>query len=291
LSENTGMDEKHPSDEQSTQQLCRLCGRRLATSREHLPPRTASNLGEVEINYIAGETSSGEAQVQIIHSSDGFWVPALCRKCNSKTGARYGSAYGDFVSQISNASGIEDTVGRVFVHLKGIYPLRILKQMFSMFLASLPYQPTPKWKYIQEFVLRRDTHLVSDAPFVYLYKNISRTGRIVPCCGVVEFSAHKTLIVSEVSWPPVGIIFSFQQDEQFAMMEDITSWGQYGFKGKIDTTIRLPKLRVSSHYPLGFGTPEEIEHEQVQRLLAYLFHIPDDSQSLTNICALWQRRA
>jgi hypothetical protein len=158
-----------------------------------------------------------------------------------------------------------------------------------MFLCAVPYQPAPVWRGIQEFVLKRDALLPSSAPFVYLYMNVSRIGRIVPCCGIVDFSTHKTIVVSEVSWPPVGIVFSFQSDERFALMEDVTSWGHFRFEDKKDVTIRLPRLQVSSHYPLGFGTAVEVEREQANRGLAYLFHVPDDSTSLTSISALWER--
>lgn len=283
------MNSESPAGKKSSQ-ICQLCAKWPASSREHLPPHATSNVGEVRIIYIDGNSPSGEIQYHVVHSSDGFWVPVLCEKCNNKTGSRYGEPYKDLISQVSNAAGIEDSEGRVYVYLRGIYPLRILKQMFSMFLCAVPYQPAPVWRGIQEFVLKRDTLLPSSAPFVYLYMNVSRIGRIVPCCGIVELSTHKTIVVSEVSWPPVGIVFSFQRDERFALMEDVTSWGQFRFKHKKDITIRLPRLQVSSHYPLGFGMAVEVEREQANRGLVYLFHVPDDSTSPTSIGALLERR-
>jgi len=272
------------------QHLCHVCSKYPATSKEHIPSRHAGNKGEVEIIYIDGKTPSGDMEFHVVRSSDGFWVPTFCKYCNNKTGWRYGEAYKDFISQIADAAGLEDTSGRDYAHLKGIYPLRILKQMFAMFLGAVPYEPAPVWNSIQDFVRKRDSVLPANAPSVYLYKNISKLGRIVPCCGIVEFSTDKCLVVSEVSWPPVGIVFAYQSDERFRMMENITHWGRFRFKVKSDSLVRLPRLRVASHYPLGFGTAQKVEREQAQRGLAYLFHVPENSASRNDIGVLWKKQ-
>ena len=272
------------------QHLCHICNRRPAAGEEHIPPQHTNNKGVVEIIYIDGTTPSGDIKFHVISSSEGFWVPALCENCNNMTGWRYGTAYKDFVSQIADASDLEDTSGRALVNLKSVYPLRILKQIFSMFLVAVPFEPAPVWKEIQDFVRKRDCTLPESAPYVYLYKNISNLGRIVPCCGIAEFSTNKSFVVSEVSWPPVGIIYAFEADERFKIMEDITHWGRFRFKDRGNFLIKLPKLRVASHYPLGFGTAQEVEREQGRRGLAYIFHVPEDSASHNNISVLWRRQ-
>lgn len=270
-------------------QMCQLCGKRPVIGQEHLPLRAVSNLGEISINYIDGNDKDNKIKYRTVQSSDGFWVPALCKKCNNKTGYRYGDSYKHFVTQISESTGIVDSKGRVLINLKSVYPTRILKQMFSMFLCAVPFEPTPKWRGIQEFVLKRDSSLTSKAPCVYIYMNISKIGRIVPCCCIGEFSTHKGIVVSEISWPPLGIVFSFQSDERFALMEDITNWGrQFSFKDKKDIIIHLPRLQVSTHYPLGFGTIEQVEREIDSRLPLYLFHIPDNSASPTRFGVLFK---
>ena len=272
------------------QHLCHVCGRRQAVGKEHIPPQHAENRDEVDINYVDGNTPSGDMKFHVIRSPDGFWVSVLCDECNHKIGWRYGDAYKEFLSQITSAAGLEDTSGGVFIHLKGIYPLRILKQMFAMFLGAVPYEPAPVWKGIQEFVRKRDSPLPDNTPSVYLYKNVSKMGRIVPCCGILELSTHKTLVMSEVSWPPLGIVFAFQSDNRLNMMENVTRWGEHRFKDRADLLVKLPKLRVTSHYPLGFGTAREVEREQARRGLIYLFHVPENSASRSDIGVLWKSK-
>jgi hypothetical protein len=108
--------------------MCHICQAEPAIGKEHLPSKAASNVGKVQIEFIDGGNVGNGIQHQRIESSDGFWVQALCKKCNEeRTGSRLGGAYASFVQQISQASGIEDETGRIYIHLKDIYPLRIIK--------------------------------------------------------------------------------------------------------------------------------------------------------------------
>ena len=265
-------------------QKCRLCTKRLANSKEHIPIQSSANKGKVKIIYVDSKVSSGEIKYSTYLSSDGFWLPVLCDKCNKKTGYRYGDAYRVFIDQINKSTGIEDVKNRVYMNFQQIYPLRILKQMLSMFLCSVPYQPAKEWKELQNFVLKRDTHLPKNSPYIYLYKNISKIGRIVPCCGVIEFfTSFEPITISEISWPPLGIIFSFQKDERFALMEEISYWNKYSFKDKVDLSLSLPQLKVCSHFPISYGNAEEVEREEGRKGRAYLFHVPSKSISPTNI--------
>lgn len=225
-------------------------------------------------------------------SNNGFWVLALCPSCNSKTGFRYGSAYANFVSQVSKSAGIEDLKGNVYVHLEDVYPVRVLKQMFSMFLCAMPQRSMPAWQKIRNFVLQRDANLPSDAPHVYLYKNISRVGRIAPPCGISElFTSRGPILVSEISWPPVGIIFCDPPDDRFKDMEDVTSWGQYNFKQKKNLVIKLPQLRITTDHPIAFGTPDEVERWRTTHGILWYVPEADDPTLQTSVSMLWKKAA
>jgi hypothetical protein len=95
--------------------------------------------------------------------------------------------------------------------------------MFSMFLCAMPQQPLPAWSKLQQFVYDKNEKLPADSPQVYLYKNISEIGRIVPWCVITEIFTHrKPVAFSEIAWSPVGIIYSQEEDERFASMANIT---------------------------------------------------------------------
>lgn len=76
---------------------CGLCGDLRRMSRAHVPPQVAGNSRDVTSSIVLianGIRRNGRS------TSGGVWVRGLCEKCNSLAGARYDSAYGDFVQRI-----------------------------------------------------------------------------------------------------------------------------------------------------------------------------------------------
>ena len=134
--------------------------------------------------------------------------------------------------------------------------------------------------------MKRDEILALNAPKVYLYLNISDTGRIVPMSGgTVNFFKQKAedkfCICSEISWPPLGIVFSYDYNNKLKDMEEITHWGRdFTFQDKINISIQLPQYIVNTHYPLVFGNKHEAAQEASK--LCWLLHIPEGSDKPNN---------
>ncbi len=132
--------------------------------------------------------------------------------------------------------------------------------MFAMFLSTMPQTETPMWQDIRDFVRRRDSTLPNDAPRIYLYHNTSVIGRIVPWCAISElFTTRQPVALSEITWPPLGIVFGEGTHDRLATMAEITAWGRYQFHEKTNSVLSLPKLHVNTDHPLAFGTVGEIE--------------------------------
>jgi hypothetical protein len=270
--------------------MCRICGRRPAVTKEHLPSQGAGNIGETEVVFIDGNLDREVQRIQEIFEQ-GFYRRVLCGKCNSKYGSFYNTVYTDFVNQIRRASGIRDPQNRVLVHLEDIYPGRILKQMLLMYLCIQPREVIPGWEGIRDFVKHKERKLPSGTPRIYVYKNISNNGRIVPWMGLGEVHTQRTVVMlSEISYPPIGIVFCDQQDDRFSFMEDITNWGQYGFKEKSNFVIHLPELHVSTDHPLGFGTEAEVEKWIVECGVVRFIPRAEDSLGRTSVGLTLRRR-
>ncbi len=278
--------------EDSNRRLCHICVKLPAVGKEHLPGKATKNKSKMEIRFIDGENIGNGVKHNYLEFPDGFWVKSLCRKCNEKvTGSRLGGQYKEFVEQIDAASGIQDRDGKVFVNLKNVYPLRIIKQMFSMFLSAMPKQPFPDWHQIQQFVFNKNAKLPAGSPPLYLYKVTSEHGRIVPWCGISEiFSGRKLIFVSEIAWSPLGIIFCDSEDKRFASMENITDWGQYEFRDKKNLVLKLPELKIASDHPLAFGTKEEVERWRTEAGVIWAVGEPEYRDSPTNTSMVLRRK-
>jgi hypothetical protein len=269
---------------------CFICRKQPTDSREHLPAKAAGNLGAVEVFYLDSSSSpDSAAEYRTRVFDDGFWVRRFCETCNNLLGRRYVPAYKELIKATEGASGIRDAGGRLFISLPAAYPSRILKQMFAMFLAALPKLPDPAWKPLQDFVRLRDSVLPPSAPEVYLYHNSSSYGRIVPSCGFIEFTSHETLHVSEISWPPLGIVFSFQESERFQRMEKVSAWGGLAFSERRALRLALPSLEVSTPFPLVYGDRDSAERERNERGHAYLVQVPDRPGGEIDVAAQLRR--
>lgn len=267
--------------------LCRICGRRPADTREHVPPQATGNRGKARVYFILGNSTPEEKNIRTQESDDGLWVPTLCEVCNNKTGAQFVEPYADFVRQVSNAPGVLDASCNTATHLKQIYPLRVLKQMYCMFLAATPFEPTEVWRGIQEFVLKRDAPLPKIAPSVFVYHNLSSVGRLAPICLIMSFGKRLHHQAAEISWPPVGLVFSFEGKERLKFMQDVTSWANFSFHDRIDVAVSLPRLQVYTPYPLTYGTSRDVEEEQAKLGLAYSYHVPEGYEGPAGMGAIW----
>ena len=269
---------------------CFICRRRAADSREHLPAKAAGNFGPVEVFYLDSRLASNPAAgYRSSIFDDGFWVRRFCEPCNNLLGRRYVPAYAELVKATEGASGIRDAGGRLFISLPAAYPARIIKQMFAMFLAALPKMPDPAWKLLQDFVRLRDSTLPSWAPKLYLYHNSSSYGRIVPSLGFIEFTSHERLHISEISWPPIGMVFSFQESGRFQRMEEVSAWGGLGFGEQRALQLSLPSLEVSTPFPLVYGDRASAERERNGRGHAYLVQVPDRPGGAVDVAAQLRR--
>src|SRR5947209_17891117 len=89
--------------------MCHICRKAPAVGKEHLPTKGASNRGRVQVKYIDGANIGGGIRHSYAAFPDGFWVQALCEKCNQRRkGARLRGTYEYVVIQIVADDVIED---------------------------------------------------------------------------------------------------------------------------------------------------------------------------------------
>ncbi len=242
---------------------CHYCRLRPAGSREHLPGVAALNDAPVEITYLR-VPHAGAALERARRVEDyGLVVRTICRHCNERTGGNYGTAFKEFALQFASSGVLDAGQRRCWVSLQDIQPLRVLKQMAAMFLAVQPTMPPPVYDPIRDFVLTQGRKLPPDLLRVFLYRNVSHTGRIVPVTGLGFLRAPPesvSLVCSEISWPPLGLVFARHWHPHLAAMPEITHWGQrFHFRQRASLGFSVPQLRVETTDPLGFGSPEEVD--------------------------------
>lgn len=263
--------------------LCRVCRNNPADSPEHFIPKAAGNRGKVTIVFL-GQGGSYVSRP----GTDGYYERVLCTACNGECSV-YAQQYVEMLRQLEQSSGLSVPDGRQAVTLRGIYPLRLVKQLILQFLCAPPFPPAAVWLELQRFVRDREATLPPGAPSIYLYRNLSTHGRVVPCCCVLELRTRRTVVVSEVSWPPVGAVFCFNPHPKLEAMQDITEWCHRAFSAREDLTILLPQYEVSGVFPLVYGNVRQVEQDERERLPMYLLHVPEGSAYALSIGAIVER--
>ena len=263
-------------------ETCRICRKRKADSPEHFIPRAVGNKGEVKL------LTQGTDGLTVLRETGGFAVRVLCRKCNTELGSVYAQQYTLVSRAISETSGLVSPTGNTLVTVDRLFQLRFVKHLFLMYLAAAPWHPHVLWKPLCEFVSIRDSKLPRTAPHVFLYHNTSQLGRIVPACGMVEFATHRTTVLAEVSWPPLGVLFLHSQHPVSQQMFDVTSWGHLDDTPCANVTLELPRKQISAIYPVAFGDEQSVKRQQQEMLPAYLGYVPPESKNPIVISALIQ---
>lgn len=195
---------------------CALCGNVGKLTFEHIPPKAAFNSNPVK--PICGMTliSKGDrlpwdtAGLQYKNMQQGMGLHSLCASCNSKTGKWYGDAYRNFAALGAKLLEI-DTNQYQGVEFENLYPLRIIKQVLSMFCSINPYHNL-KIDDLRQFVLNRDdTHLDLDKYRICMYFTRSRMMKYCPSTVVVKSddkfaTIFSSEMVSEITAFPFGFI-------------------------------------------------------------------------------------
>jgi hypothetical protein len=264
--------------------LCRICRLRPADSDEHFIPKATGNRQVVRLLVQEPDGSQKERRYK-----GGFFTPVLCSVCNGGPASTYAQAYTDIFNQLSRAPKITDSVGRILFRAKRVFLQRFVKQCVLAYICAAPWTPHPVWQHLQDCLLNPEQPVPPSAPRPYLYFNVSPFGRIVPSCSMVEFAHHRSVIFSELSWPPLGVILAYSPHPLFEAMPDVSEWGARSYKARETVTLALPRLRVNTVYPLAFGSTRQIDAWQAKSVPGYLHYVPPGSTSPFNLSALVRR--
>lgn len=273
--------------------LCRYCNLRPAGSREHLPGSAALNDGPVLVRYMSANRATGRAEKVERVEKEGFIVRTICTHCNSRSGGNYGTAFKEFALQWRASGKESQSLPRTWLTFRDIQPLRVLKQLIGMFLAAQADLVPEKWADLRSFVQDKYRKYDFEEPLrVFLYRNNSRSGRIASFNGMAFLFSRGALppfVVSEISWPPLGVVFTHDDHPLLRGFKEVTSWGSFHFRQRANFAFSVPNLAVEHHFPLAFGRAQEAENWVTRNGVAYLVHAPEGGDHPTAFSTLIQQ--
>lgn len=252
---------------------CVICGKETILTYEHIPPKMALNNAPIKsyngFNVMVDDNIlpwdfEGRKYKNL---QKGMGKYTLCKECNNNTGSWYGNDYCEFAQNIATAiqSFNIPKDKNVIFECKNIYPLRIVKQIVSMFL-SVNYDYI--FQDLQEFVKDRYSTKFDESKYqIRMYLNNGKIHKLLPKTGIIKFGDTDNLInwdsslfVSEITTFPLCFILYFDPtNNQKKYGTDITSFCKFGYDDECNIQIPLALKEVNTSIHCDFRTKDEVE--------------------------------
>ena len=187
----------------------------------------------------------------------------LCERCNSLTGHWYGPEFVKWTyraAEVIAASGGKPTL----YHLYHIHPLRVIKQIATMFFSVNSDRFHEAHPELVEFVLNKERRYLPPQYQFYVYYNYVGQLRSQSVAGKFNVYTGVKEVFSEITYPPFGYVLSFDSQPPSDKLEDITYFANYGYDDFRSIQLRPPVLPTHILLPGDYRSDSEI-FEQIAR--------------------------
>lgn len=249
---------------------CKVCGEIGKLTFEHVPPKNAFNKGSYYAAQIDDLTAVKEMQ---LFSFDGEQVDkaflgkkhqggigyySLCERCNNTTGRKYAKYYIEWVMQ--NMSILQKTNGRPsLVYPTYFYPLRVIKQIVTMFFSVMTDFTQQYESELVRFVLNQEIRNLSERYKIYCYYNLKGQPRYMGD-NFIGNVGGKTIHAHEITFPPFGFVMTFDSPKPDERLKDITSFAAFSYSQRCEFYGNFHTLPTHlSNIPLDYRPKEVIQ--------------------------------
>lgn len=242
--------------------VCRLCGEERMLSFEHVPPQEAFNDAMViglDIKHLMARIERGEASfsdvmtgTKKIYQQRGSGDYTLCTECNSNTGSWYGAEYVDFTRALYRFCGTVAPGSGVSVIIR-MRPLRVLKQILTMFCSACGPRFAERQSTIRRYLLNKDSRYYPHG--IQLWAGLfdvhhSQLSRQQGLSGLISEGHEDPIYLAEISYPPFVYVMttegSNRPDER---LQPITFMRDFQYAEAAEIRLNLVTLAVKGPYP------------------------------------------
>nr|WP_319571018.1 hypothetical protein [uncultured Draconibacterium sp.] len=237
--------------------ICKLCGEKKKLSFEHIPPKVAFNKTTRYYSFPSDEyyksTNLLEFKPKGKIYQGGLGSYCLCKSCNSFLGQNYVRPFSDFVNIGMDINSKYDFTVVPFT-AKNQKPLRILKQIASMFIAISDPILTKEYPDFLNFVLKPERQKLSDNFRFYLY--LTNEGQYRQFGFPTMTNIHG--FICELAYSPYGYVLNINNPNILPELTEITNFKNFSDERTHEFNILLNRLPTHLHMPLDFREIDEI---------------------------------
>lgn len=247
---------------------CRICGVFGKLSFEHVPPRAAFNNRPILLRRGLENINSSLDDVKGEKRQRGAGDYTLCPKCNSFTGRQYGNAFVEWVYQ--GMKILHYTKGRPSIYYTyNIFPLRVIKQVISMFFSANGSEFRDAYPDLVKFVLNKETRYLDEKYSVYAYYNLGDRSRQLGLTVGADLAKGKISRMSEIAYPPIGYMITFNSQPPDQRLLDITFFSRYRYNDWKPISLRMPILPIYTYFPGDYRDRDTVLQQRKESIDKY----------------------
>ena len=247
---------------------CHICGTVGKLSFEHVPPKAAFNNQTViraGLNAAIHVGPYDKLKGRIQQRGAGDYT--LCERCNNDTGRWYAKWFADWCVQGARVLSMTNFNPRIFT-LHYIFPLRIIKQIATMFFSvngPVMAQAEPE---LVEFVLNKDKRYLPPKYRFYAYFNRGAPTdklRYLGISATLRIGRGRPVVLSEISFPPFGYVMTLDSEPPDDRLFEITHFSRYRYNDFEVLQMRPVVLHTATFVPADYRSPEEVVREAARQ--------------------------
>lgn len=258
---------------------CHICGEYGPLTYEHVPPEKAFNshkqfiyLGKEIIKLIGSEAFPWDfSELKRTQKQKGIGFYTLCAQCNNNTGSWYGSAFVDFIYKGYQKTYMHQykECSVVRITFEDIYPLRIIKQILTMFFSINSPGLSEAHPELRAFILNKEKKGFPEEFNLYIYLargSIARyIGKAAILKGIISGPIGH-LVVSELSFPPFGSVLQFdsqKSDYNLGLLKINFFGNHFSCYDKTTVTLEMPVLECNTYFPCDYRTKDQVLEDYI----------------------------
>ncbi len=244
---------------------CRLCGEVKTLSFEHIPPRSSFNKNTVyHISSFKDSLESDDflnPKTKGKTKQGGSGNNSLCIDCNNFLGRTYVDSYNGWVHVGIDRLKIYTNSPISFV-IQDFEPLKVLKQIFSMFISMEDEDCYDRHKNLCDYVRDPNSNKLPEKYHILTYLNDIGNTFYIPPMSYGNIKTRLFVFCSELIFSPFGYVFTIGNKNPIDRLTDITSFNRYKIEDRVSIIFRnLYKLPKHVPIPLDYRTEEEIKNK------------------------------
>jgi len=256
---------------------CHICGKFTDLTYEHVPPEKAFNAHKAFMHFgmdALGKNDEwpwdfNKSKGRQLQRGVGFYT--LCGKCNNDTGGWYGRAFVDFIyNGYLNLKEKRKVRSNEWLTLTfpDIYPLRVIKQVITMFFSINSVGLSTVHPDLQKFILdKKQKGLEIKNYGLYLYVLKGNISRYIGIAGMLNINNHENRLLSELSAPPFGYVLEINPKHGGEYCDIAFFANQFDYNDRKTIRLDIPVYESNTPFPADYRTKQQVMNDYIKSKL------------------------